>query len=202
MTKQISYTGRGFDSIVNYIDSNGVNGTIYGKIVRITGEKIADVEFTIQNDNLFLFVDGQVYSSISSALITLEARIAQNSADGSLGTGNTANNVIGNYAIFRHVLFGNTSLEQIIGKSDNLRVRVFKGDRRQAVSVANTRLLSLTARDGIYKKYSFGTVSAIAKKYKYSSKQMSFLLDNLTTNEMELMFGSSVNNFDLSVYGI
>jgi hypothetical protein len=195
-----TYTGRGFDQIVNYIDANGVNGSIVGKLIRITGEKVATVEFSIQNDNLYLLVNGVEFSSITSALVTLESELSTNDATGSDGSGNVANNVIGNYAIMRHVVFGNSTLEQIIGTSDIFKARLVREFVKSTQTVSKSRVLSSIARIGIYKLYNYATISGISKHFNISSTRMSYLLDTLSTNEYQLMFGTSRNNFDLSVY--
>jgi hypothetical protein len=192
-----TYTGRGFDQIVNYIDTNGINNSLIGKLVRISGEKIATVEFSIQNDELFLFVNGTEYPNVTEAIRNLTSQCSGD-ASGSNEDGNSANNVIGNYAITRHIIFGNTSLEQIIGRSSVTRARLVNALVSRSVGLSRT--MNTEARSGIFKLYDYSTIKSIAAKFNISAQRMSFLLDKLSTNEFELMFGRSDNNFNLSVY--
>jgi flagellar hook assembly protein FlgD len=192
-----TYTGRGFDQIVSYIDAHGTSGSLVGKLVRVSGEKIAAVEFSIQNDSLHLFVNGTEYPNVTEAIRDLTNQFSGD-ATGSNEDGNSANNVIGNYAITRHIIFGNTSLEQIVGRSTVTRARLAKSLVTRSVKVART--LNTEARSGIFKLYDYATIKNIAKRFNLSAQRMSFLLDKLSTNEFELMFGRSDNNFNLSVY--
>lgn len=201
-----SYTGRGFDSIVNYIDSNGINSSINGWMIRITGEKIAPVNFSIINDELILTVDGVEYPNISEAVRQLAINEARGSATGSNEDGNAGNNLIGNYAFLRHVVFGSTTLEQIIGQSERPfnRKLTNKRDITRLTSVKMSRVLAQSARNGVFQIYGeskgFEIIRSIANKFMFDSKRMSSLLDTLNTNEFQLMFGRSESNFDLAVY--
>jgi len=198
-----TYTGRGFDKIVNYIDTEGVSGTITGHIVRINGEKIASIDFSIKNDNLYLTVNGVDFSNVTEAIRYLTVMASTNNATGSNDDGNSANNVIGNYAIMRHIMFGSVSLEQIVGKSDTSKTRVTKLNRTRIPSVSITRLLNAPAREGFFKMYpDYSVIKGISGKFNLTPTKMSFLLDTLTTNEFQLMFGRTENDFDLTIYKI
>lgn len=194
-----TYSGRGFDQIVSYIDANTPNGILSGKVIRNTGEKIADVSFEISNDTLVLTVGNEEFSNVTAAVRKLAENL--NTPSGSNEDGNSANGVIGNYAITKHFLFGNTSLEQIIGKSTKTVHRISKNSSRNTFSsVKVVRLLNSVARVGIFTKYSYQIVRAISDHFNFNSKYMAKLLDTLTTSEFELMFGRAENNFDLNVY--
>ena len=202
-TLNVTYNGRGFDSIINYIDNNGNNGTITGHVVRVTGEKVAIVEFSIKNDNLFLMVDGVDFSNVTEAIRYLTVKSSKNDASGSNDDGNSANNVIGNYAIMRHIIFSGVSLEQIVGKANTMRARITKSPRTYVRSVGTARILNTTAREGFFKLYpDYAVIKGISKQFSLNTSRMSYLLDTLTTNEFQLMFGSSDNEFDLSIYKI
>ena len=107
------YRGRGYDEMFEICTNSG--GVLEGQIIRATGEPIADVGFRIESSQLILTVAGEEYSSITGALSALAPEIATHDADGSEGSGNVANNVIGNYAILKHVIFGNRTMYEMVG---------------------------------------------------------------------------------------
>lgn len=111
-TKPTYYRGRGFDELYEHVSNHG---TLVGEIQRNTGDHVASVEISIQNKELVLEVNGKTFSSITNALSELYPELAVNDAEGSEGSGNIANNVIGNYAILKHVVFGNMTMEDIVG---------------------------------------------------------------------------------------
>jgi hypothetical protein len=68
MKKPVYYRGRGHDELYNYVQTNGI---LSGNIVRNTGDHVAGVEISIQNNELILEVDGQTFSSITNAFLQL-----------------------------------------------------------------------------------------------------------------------------------
>ena len=155
MKKPIYYRGRGHDELYNYVRTNG---TLSGNIIRNTGDYVAGVEISIQNNELILEVDGQTFSSITNALSELYPSLAVNEAEGSEGSGNLANNIIGNYAILKHVIFGNITLEDIVGvtptspkRSGTVKVKAKKAPvvSKDPTVVASGNLYRFFARDVI-----------------------------------------------------
>jgi hypothetical protein len=113
MGKDRIYRGRGQEEITELCQKMG--GRALGEIQRNTGEAVATVEFSLVNGELHLTVDGEQYTSITNALHELAPDIATNAADGSEGSGNVANNVIGNYAILKHVILEGQTMYEILG---------------------------------------------------------------------------------------
>lgn len=120
MAKINAYRGRGHDELYTYVDQHG---TLVGEIVRNTGAHVASVEVSIDNGVLRLEVNGKEFSSITNALREMESVLAVSDAEGSEGSGNVANNVIGNYAILKHVVFGAVTMEDIVGLASPGTVR-------------------------------------------------------------------------------
>jgi hypothetical protein len=121
MSKDRVYRGRGQEEITELCEKMG--GTVLGEIQRNTGDTVATVEFSLVNGELHLTVDGEQYTSITNALHELAPDIATNAADGSEGSGNVANNVIGNYAILRHVILEGQSMWEILGGDSHKKPR-------------------------------------------------------------------------------
>jgi hypothetical protein len=121
MSKDRVYRGRGQEEITDLCQKMG--GTVLGEIQRNTGDAVATVEFSLVNGELHLTVDGEQYTSITNALHELAPEIATNAADGSEGSGNVANNVIGNYAILKHVILEGQSMWEILGGDSHKKPR-------------------------------------------------------------------------------
>lgn len=162
MKKPIYYRGRGHDKLYSYVQTNG---TLSGNIIRNTGDRVAGVEIDIQNSELILEVDGQTFSSITNALNELYPSLAVNDADGSEGSGNLANNIIGNYAILKHVVFGNVTLEDIVG------VTPASPNRKGTVKVKAKKILevakdpTVTASGNLYRFFARDIIVPIAKQH-------------------------------------
>ena len=116
MSKRKIYRGRGGDEIFNYLAKNGNQ---VGEILRANGDHVADISLSIAGDDVHLEVDGVGYTSITDALRQRYDDLAIHDADGSDGSGDIANNIIGNYAILRHVIVGSTTLEDIVGPMES-----------------------------------------------------------------------------------
>jgi hypothetical protein len=159
-SKPTYYRGRGFDELYDYVSTNG---TLVGEIQRNTGDFVASVEISIQNKELFLEVNGQTFSSITNALSELYPDLAVNDAEGSEGSGNIANNVIGNYAILKHVVFGNVTMEDIVGTAS-----VSRGPRRPRVAkpkkiTVTVNINELPASGNLYNFFKADVIKGLAK---------------------------------------
>ena len=160
MSKVVSYRGRGFDELFQYVSTNG---TLVGKIQRNTGEHVAGVEISIQSSDLVLEVNGKTFTSITNALTELYPELAVNDAEGSEGSGNIANNVIGNYAILKHVMFGNVSMEDIVGLSNaNTTPRKTRTVTTKKPTVT-VNIKELPASGNLYDYFQREVIVAIAK---------------------------------------
>jgi hypothetical protein len=158
--KDKTYRGRGTDEITEIIKNTGAN--LQGQIVRATGEHIANVEFALANGDLYLTVDGNEYTSITNALHEMAPELATHDADGSEGSGNVANNVIGNYAILKHVLFGGRSMYDMLGGSNTTKtVRITKA---KAVKVVLADPKTTPAQNNLYNYFNRDDIIGIAKK--------------------------------------
>lgn len=161
--KQLTYyRGRGFDELFEYVSTNG---TLVGEIQRNTGDHVASVEISIQNKELVLEVNGQTFSSITNALTELYPDLATNDAEGSEGSGNIANNVIGNYAILKHVIFGNVTMEDIVGPTS-----VSRGPRKpRSISVKKATVTvsinELPASGNLYSYFKRDQIIPIAQAH-------------------------------------
>jgi hypothetical protein len=160
MKQPTYYRGRGFDELFAYVSTNG---TLVGEIQRNTGDHVASVEISIQSKELILEVNGQTFSSITNALSELYPALAINDAEGSEGSGNIANNVIGNYAILKHVVFGNVTMEDIVGPAS-----VSRGPRKPRVTkskkpTVTVNINELPASGNLYSYFKREVIVGIAK---------------------------------------
>lgn len=161
MAKVVSYRGRGFDELFQYVSTSG---TLVGEIQRNTGEHVASVEISIQNSDLVLEVNGRTFTSITNALTELYPELAVNDAEGSEGSGNIANNVIGNYAILKHVMFGNVSMEDIVGPSNaNPTPRKTRTVSAKKTPKVVVNIKELPASGNLYDYFQREVIVAIAK---------------------------------------
>jgi len=161
--KDKTYRGRGTDEITEIIKNTGAN--LEGQLVRATGEHIANVEFALANGDLYLTVDGNEYTSITNALHEMAPELATHDADGSEGSGNVANNVIGNYAILKHVLFGGRSMYEILGGASVTKsTRVPKAKAAKIVKVAPADPKNTPAQNNLYDFFKRDDIIGIAKK--------------------------------------
>lgn len=147
-----TYRGRGLEELREL-------APISGRIERSTGEWVAEVEFTVENSQLILRVNGREYSSITNALHELAPELATHAADGSEGSGNIANNIIGNYNILKNVILGTQSMAEIVGTGSRTAAPSktrFKRPALPAVKIdsdlpARGNLYSVFAREEIVK---------------------------------------------------
>lgn len=163
MAKRKIYRGRGRDEIYNYLSKHGDQ---LGSITRANGDHVADIALSIVGDDVRLEVDGVEYSSITDALKVRYDDFAVHDADGSEGSGDVANNIIGNYAILRHVMIGSVSLEDIVGPSESA-----KNDRgarakkpKPAIKVAVTDK-TVSAAGNLYDFFDRDHVVSIARAH-------------------------------------
>lgn len=159
--KEKIYRGRGIDEITEIVKTSG---PLLGEIVRSTGEHIAGVEFDLVNGELYLTVDGEQYTSITNALHELAPEVATHDAEGSEGSGNVANNVIGNYAILKHVVFGSRTMYDIVGGTTTTRQpRQTGATRTKRVLVQRADPATTPAPNNLYNYFGRDSVIAIAK---------------------------------------
>ena len=156
------YRGRGYDEMFETCSNAG--GTLSGQIIRATGEPIADVKFRIENSQLILEVAGEEYSSITGALSALAPEIATHDADGSEGSGNVANNVIGNYAILKHVIFGNRTMYEMVGGSPVTVNKSKVGSKPKKVKTEIKDPTNTPASGNLYDFFQRAPVVEIAKR--------------------------------------
>jgi len=206
----ISYTGQNRNAIMSYINSNG---PLNGHLRDIHGRTVTTVNFDIVNGELSFRMHGREFDNPTNALIQLHDELAMptRGATGSKnGTaGNAASDIIGQYRIFPHIHFGNTTLADIVESQHRHWIRssarntAFKPVRAKTSKVSSVVMSKQKAREAYQAgKYSYQVIQNIGKKFNFSSKQMSDLLNDLYANEFELMFGKRENNFDLTVYTI
>jgi hypothetical protein len=162
MKKPVYYRGRGFDELYKYVSNNG---TMVGEIQRNTGDHVASVEISVQNKELILEVNGQTFSSITNALTELYPDLAVNAADGSEGSGNIANNVIGNYAILKHVVFGNITMEDIVGASIATHTprKPRSSTKTKKAPAVTVNISELPARGNLYSYFKRDAIVGIAR---------------------------------------
>lgn len=161
MTKRKIYRGRGCDEIFAYVSQHG---ELVGSIIRANGDHVADVSLSVVGDEVYLEVDGIEYSSITDALRQRYDELAIHDAGGSDGSGDIANNIIGNYAILRHVSFGNKTLEDIVGAvstSTSSASRKVRAPKKKSVTVFKSPD-DVPARGNLYDFFSRDTIVAIA----------------------------------------
>jgi hypothetical protein len=183
--KDKTYRGRGTDEITEIIKNTGTN--LEGQIVRATGEHIANVEFALANGDLYLTVDGTEYTSITNALHEMAPELATHDAEGSEGSGNVANNVIGNYAILKHVLFGGRSMYDMLGGSNTTKtVRIAKA-KAKAVRVVLADPKTTPAQNNLYNYFKRDDIIAIAKRLG-GAEPFQAAIKGLTVNEFAQKF--------------
>ena len=160
MKKPIYYRGRGHDELYSYVQTNGI---LSGNIVRNTGDHVAGVEISIQNNELILEVDGQTFSSITNALSELYPSLAVNEAEGSEGSGNIANNVIGNYAILKHVVFGNMTMEDLVGTAGVARSPRSPRTTKPKKATVTVNINELPASGNLYNFFKGDVIKSLAR---------------------------------------
>ncbi len=174
-----TYTGKGHDELYQHVQTSGA---LHGEILRTTGHVVSDVSVTIENGLLILRVNGVEYSSITSALQSNYDRFAVNRANGSEGSGDIANNIIGNYAILKHVVFGNITLDDIVGGSES------RGTGPRAARVRKEPATdNRPVNEVFFNKYTMNDAKALQTKFGRDLVTREFNI--LTLNEFEMRFG-------------
>lgn len=176
------YRGRGYDEIFEHVT---INGPLVGEIIRITGERVAVISFDIDAGELALKVNGQEFTSVTNALSELYPKLAVNDATGSEGSGNIANNVIGNYAIFKHVVFGKVTLEDIVGTSATGSYVRKTPNPNRTHKVRPVKVIM--AKEGFWELYDKTTMASLVMKYGRDLVKRAY--DYLTITEFTNMFG-------------
>ena len=179
------YRGRGYDEMFEICNNSG--GVLEGQIIRATGEPIANVEFRTEGAQLILTVAGEEYSSITGALSALAPEIATHNADGSEGSGNVANNVIGNYAILKHVLFGNRTMYEMVGGSPVSVKKIKTGTVTKKVKIEVKDPTSTLASGNLYDFFERAQVVEIAKKLG-GAEQFQSAIKGLTIEQFATKF--------------
>jgi hypothetical protein len=149
------------------------------------------VEFSVVGGNLHLNVDGTEYGNITSAIAGLAEYLTFGSSTGSNDDGNNTNNVIGNRAIRRHVVFGNTTLEQIVGHYIDGRIKAVS-DRVVNKPYAKTRSIvkidNRPAKEAFYAEgNTFADLQALRAKFGKETVDTAFTV--LFWTEFQLRFG-------------
>lgn len=190
MAKIKTYRGRGADEITAIVKNSG---PMLGQIIRATGEPVADVEFRLEGTQLILTVAGEEYSSITNALHKLAPEVATHDADGSEGSGNVANNVIGNYAILKHVVFGGQTMYEIVG-GDAVAVKKPKEKKPAKAKVAKVEAkdpATTPASNNLYDFFKRDQIIAIAKELG-GAEPFQAKIKGMTINQFATKFGLTV----------
>jgi hypothetical protein len=191
MAKIKTYRGRGADEITGILKNS--NGPLLGQIIRATGEPVADVEFRMEGTQLILTVAGEEYSSITNALHKLAPEVATHDADGSEGSGNVANNVIGNYAILKHVVFGGQTMYEIVG-GDAVAVKKPKEKKpakAKVIKVERKDPASCPASGNLYEFFTRNQVVDIARA-QGGAEAFQAMIKGMTINQFATKFGLTV----------
>jgi len=175
----VLYRGRGEAELYNYVSANG---TLRGEIIKNTGDYVADVEIDTAGSNVVLKVNNIEFSSITNALNQLYPDLATNNAEGSEGSGNVANNVIGNYAILKHVVFGKVTLEDIVGPGSKRSFPRVQSVRKARIAVPKIKFEDRMLKTvGIDPAYGKGTLQKLLSTNKREYIQQ--LFNTLTVGE-------------------
>jgi hypothetical protein len=178
------YSGKGYNELYSKVLECG---SLLGEIVRVTGDKVASVEFSIEDGSLILRVNGKEYSSITTALSKNYKNWAINSASGSEGSGDIANNIIGNYAILKHVFFDKESLYDIIGRytSGRRTVPLSTNNMKRSARIRSDE--NLPANEVFFEKYTVSDAKMLQEKFGRELVIREFNI--LTLGEFELRYG-------------
>lgn len=187
MQSEKTYRGRGLEQLQELCQSRG--GHLHGRIQRTTGEPVADIEFSLVNGQVHLIVEGEQYTSITNALHALAPDIATHDAEGSEGSGNVANNVIGNYAILKHVIIEGQSMWEILGgqpagrPSSSVKRAVIKRQRRDPETTP--------AQGNLYDFFTRDQIVGIARQ-QGGAEQFQSQIKSMTVQQFADQFGLSL----------
>ena len=187
--KERIYRGRGQDEILSIIQTTGQNLT--GEIVRANGDHVAEVEFSVVNGDLYLTVDGQQYTSITNALHEMAPDLATHDAEGSEGSGNVANNVIGNYAILKHVILDGCSMYDIAGGFSARKPRAQGLRRAKIKAVVRPDAGQVPAQGNLYQYFRRDQIVEIARSLG-GAEQFQAAIQGMTVAEFSQKYSVEI----------
>jgi hypothetical protein len=184
-----TYRGRGLEELTELCQNHG--GALQGEIKRTTGETVAHLEFTLVNGELHLVVDGDEYTSITNALHALAPDIATHDAEGSEGSGNVANNVIGNYAILKHVMVQGQTMWDILGGTHRAKAPKATATRKTKSLAPRRDPQTTPAQGNLYDFFARDQIVAIAQSLG-GAAEFQAQIQGITITEFSDRFGVSL----------